>query len=435
VVDAPTWSEPNAQQRPLRIAEVTDNYGPGRNGLLYAVQQIEGTLLDAGHEVIVAAPRCGGPNPYANHPHRTEIRFPSVRVIGVPARVATGLRAERRLQRIEDMRPDVIHVHGLGPLGLLGTLLARRTGIPLVVTWHTDWDAYIEHYSLMTPVMAAAHRVWRLTSTGGDTDTEEAAAGRARYADRGRAASELLGGAAAMIGAATVVTTPSNKTARRVAELYGGRDVRTLPNGVDPLLPTPDRVVPRAPGVRFLYVGRISPEKGIVNLVRAFRIVNRLVPSTELMLVGDWRRDPSTRARLTRERARLKALNLVGEVDRSLLGSYYAAADVFCFPSLTDTQGLVLHEAAHAGLPFISCDPELDLVVKAGVNAELCTASPDAMAGAMLRMVDKVKDEAWRAKAAAASRSLAAEYTVAGQNAKMLDLYREVAAKPRARRT
>ena len=73
--------------------------------------------------------------------------------------------------------------------------------------------------------------------------------------------------------------------------------------------------------------------------------------------------------------------------------------------------------------------------MKAGVNAELCTASPDAMAGAMLRMFDKVKDEAWRAKAAAASRSLAAEYTVAGQNAKMLDLYREVAAKPRARRT
>jgi glycosyltransferase involved in cell wall biosynthesis len=230
-------------------------------------------------------------NPYANHPHRTEIRFPSVRVIGVPARVATGLRAERRLQRIEDMRPDVIHVHGLGPLGLLGTLLARRTGIPLVVTWHTDWDAYIEHYSLMTPVMAAAHRVWRLTSTGGDTDTEEAAAGRARYADRGRAASELLGGAAAMIGAATVVTTPSNKTARRVAELYGGRDVRPLPNGVDPLLPTPDRVVPRAPGVRFLYVGRISPEKS--RIVRAFRIVNRLVPSTELMLA--WATGAATR--------------------------------------------------------------------------------------------------------------------------------------------
>ena len=66
MVDAPTWSEPNAQQRPLRIAEVTDNYGPGRNGLLYAVQQIEGTLLDAGHEVIVAAPRRGGPNPYAS---------------------------------------------------------------------------------------------------------------------------------------------------------------------------------------------------------------------------------------------------------------------------------------------------------------------------------------------------------------------------------
>ncbi len=413
-------------RRPLRVVEVTDNYGPGSNGLLYAVQQIEGTLLDAGQEVIVAAPRCGGPNPYAGHPRRTEVRFPSVRVVGVPARVATGLKAEPRLKRITELKPDLIHVHGLGPLGMLGTLQARRTGIPLVVTWHTDWDAYVEHYSLMTPVMAAAHRVWRMTSTGGETDSEEAAASRVRNADLGRAASELLGGAAAMISAARVVTTPSPKAARRVRELYGGRDVRALPNGVDPL-PETSLGVPRHHGIRFLYIGRISPEKGIVNLVRAFRIVHELLPSSELMLVGDWKRDPATRARLTRYKAQLKdGLNLVGEVPRVKLKPYYAAADVFCFPSLTDTQGLVLHEAAHEGLPFISCDRELDLVIADGVNADVCQPSPDAMAGAMLRMADRIKDQSWLAKAAETSRTMAARYTVAGQNAAMLELYREV---------
>ncbi len=413
----------------MRVAEVTDNYGPGSNGLLYAVQQIEGTLLDAGCEVIVAAPKCGGPNPYASHPHRTEVRFPSVRVVGVPARVATGLKAEPRLRKLAELQPDLIHVHGLGPLGLLGTLLARRTGIPLVVTWHTDWDAYVEHYSLMTPVMAAAHRVWRMTTTGGETDCEEAAASRVRNADLGRAASELLGGAAAMISAAQVITTPSPKAARRVRELYGEHDIRSLPNGVDPL-PESTIVVPRHDGIRFLYVGRISPEKGIVNLVKAFRIVHRLLPSAELMLVGDWKRDPATRARLTRYKAQLKdALNLVGEVPRMQLKSYYAAADVFCFPSLTDTQGLVLHEAAHEGLPFISCDRELDLVISDGVNADVCQASPDAMAGAMLRMGDRVKDPGWLARAAETSRTMAARYSVSGQNAAMLDLYREVATR------
>ncbi|MFH4276138.1 hypothetical protein WAJ11_21220, partial [Acinetobacter baumannii] len=61
--------------RTLRVAEFTDNYGPGSNGLMVAVQQLEGNLLDAGHEVIVVAPRAKGPNPHHRRPGRTEIRL------------------------------------------------------------------------------------------------------------------------------------------------------------------------------------------------------------------------------------------------------------------------------------------------------------------------------------------------------------------------
>ena len=65
------------------------------------------------------------------------------------------------------------------------------------------------------------------------------------------------------------------------------------------------------------------------------------------MLVGDWKKVPSLRARLLRAK-RHPEITLVGEVPRGNLGPYYASADVFVFPSLTDTQALVLHEAAHA---------------------------------------------------------------------------------------
>ena len=158
----------------LRIAEFTDNYGPGRSGILYAVQQLEGALLDAGHEVIVVAPKSKGPNPYAHHPRRIEVRLPSVRVPSVPARVASGAYAEQLVTEVGDMKQDVIHVHGLGIVGIMGVALARRTGTPLVVTWHTDWDAYAEHYALLTPVLSAVYHVWRVRAGTGALDTGEA---------------------------------------------------------------------------------------------------------------------------------------------------------------------------------------------------------------------------------------------------------------------
>ncbi len=412
---------------PLRIAQFTDNYGPGRSGILYAVQQLEGALLEAGHEVIVVAPAAKGPNPYHGHPRRTEVRLPSVRVPGIPARVATGRHAEAMVRGVGELKPDVIHVHGPGMIGLMGVALARRTGIPLVVTWHTDFAAYVEHYALLSPVMGAAYHVWRVAAGTGVIDEVEArqSAMAFRQAGRQRMVADLLGAGNAMITAATVVVTPSPKTARRVLTWTPDVDIRTIPNGVDPIPMEGPPIEPFA-GVRFLYVGRIAPEKGIGVLLDAYRIVRKAVPNTELMVVGDWKKVPSLRARLLRAK-RHPEVKLIGEVDRSLLGSYYAASDVFVFPSLTDTQALVLHEAAHAGLPLIVCDTQLDLVLEDKVNGEFCEATPDALAGAMLRMMDRVADPVARARAATVSRERAGRYTLASQNQAVLDLYGEVA--------
>ena len=80
-----------APGRRLKVAQFTDNYGPGSNGLMFAVQQIEGNLLDAGHEVIVVAPEAKGPNPHHGRPGRTEVRLPSVRVPKMPTSTALML--------------------------------------------------------------------------------------------------------------------------------------------------------------------------------------------------------------------------------------------------------------------------------------------------------------------------------------------------------
>ena len=129
-------------ERPLTIAQFTDNYGPAHSGLLYAVQFLESEVLAAGHRVLLVAPEADGPNPLADNPHRREIRMPSVRIPGAGIRLSLGKDLEFRLAQLVADPPDIVHVHGLGTVGLLGVWVAQRANRPLVVTWHTDLEAY-----------------------------------------------------------------------------------------------------------------------------------------------------------------------------------------------------------------------------------------------------------------------------------------------------
>lgn len=413
--------------RPLRIALFTDNYGPGHSGILYAVQFLEGQIIDAGHECLVVAPACDGPNPHAGRPGRHEYRLPSMTLPGVPAKLATGRGFERALDEFTTNPPDVIHVHGLGPLGLLGVWAAQRTGVPLLVTWHTDFEAYADHYAQLTPFLHAFVRLIRMNTMGRERSSlRRFLRGlKPTLRPRGLSRRALLNEAAQMLNSAALVTTPSPKTAVRVKELAPAAHVRVSPNGADPLPHTPALPTPHGP--RILYVGRIAPEKGIPLLLEAFSWVRDEIPNAELMIVGDWTKSPTLRQRLQAARRR-GGVTLVGQIDRNHLEPYYTSADVFCFPSLTDTQALVLHEAAHAGLPIVSVDDELRLVIDVGVNGLIARPTPESVARALVRMLHSLEDPGFRATASARSRELAAQWTVDDQAAEMLRFYADLAA-------
>jgi len=410
---------------PLTIAEFTDNYGPGHSGLLYAVHFLEKQVLDAGHRLLVVAPVADGPNPYAGHERRREIRLPSVPLPGNPVRVSMGQDFDYRLAQLVANPPDVVHVHGLGGVGLLGLWVAQRTGRPLILTWHTDFEAYADHYWHLVPLLNAAYKVYTMHMEG-ITWAHLKKTIRFKRPRRGRAQVELLQVAAGMLTDADLVTTPSDKTAKRVLEIAPAARVRVVPNGTDALPELPP--VPRGRGPRLLYVGRIALEKGLDLMLDGFELVRDHLPDAELMLVGDWRAtSPGLRNRLRRA-ARHGGVKLVGQVPRDSLGAYYASADLFLFTSLTDTQALVLHEAAHAGLPFVSVDNELRLVMDQDVNAMFARPNPVALAGTVIRMLAALEDPEFRARAAARSRELAARYTVANQSREFVEIYEEVAA-------
>jgi glycosyltransferase involved in cell wall biosynthesis len=114
-------------------------------------------------------------------------------------------------------------------------------------------------------------------------------------------------------------------------------------------------------------------------------------------------------------------------VPRETLGAYYSSADLFAFASLTDTQALVLHEAAHAGLPFVMVDHELRLVIDPGVNAALARPNPVSLAGSIIAMLKQLEDPEFAAAAHARSREMAARWTIANQSREFVEIYEAVA--------
>ncbi len=411
--------------RRLRVAQFTDNYGPGSNGLMVAVQQLEGNLLDAGHEVIVVAPAAKGVNPHHGREGRTELRLPSVKVPRMPTRVANGRHFERTIDRLAQLRPDVLHVHGFGTVGALGMMAAQRLGVPMMLTWHTDFDAYADHYASVLPLLTVVLKSFAKFSRGGIIDGEDLKAAEIRYEDRGKSTASLLGLCAKMLESADLVTTPSPKTLHRCLQIAPDARVLCVPNGVDPLPPGPPPL-PRGDGPLVLYAGRIAPEKGLPLLVDAFELVTAQRPDAQLMVVGDWQRYPKIARRLAAARDRGYCI-LPGEQRREALGAFYGMADAFAFPSQTDTQALVLHEAALAGLPIVAVDHELQLVLEPGINGELARPTPASLAAALMRVIRRLDDPAWKAQASQRSIELASQWSVQSQAEEMLRLYGLVA--------
>ncbi|MBP8920402.1 MAG: glycosyltransferase [Micropruina sp.] len=415
---------PRPPDRPLTIAQFTDNYGPAHSGLLYAVQFLEREVLDAGHRVLLVAPEAKGPNPLAGNPHRREIRMPSVPIPGAGIRLSLGRDLEFRLAQLVADPPDIIHVHGLGGVGLLGMWVAQRACRPLVVTWHTDLEAYAEHYWHLGPFLNAAYRLFAARAES--KPWAKLRKLRFKRPRRGGAQLELLQAAADMLSTADVVTTPSDKTGRRVLELAPEAKVRVVPNGADPLPPRP--AIPPARGPRLLYVGRVSPEKGLELLLDAFEIVRDFEPYAELLIVGDYTdTTPQVRRRLLRS-SRKGGVRLVGRVPHDELAAYYGGSDVFVFPSQTDTQALVLHEAALCGLPLVVVDPELNLVIDPGVNALVARPNMVSLSQTIMSMLRQLKDPAFAARAANRSRELAATWTIDRQATETLQIYTDLMA-------
>ncbi|MEU4429049.1 glycosyltransferase, partial [Actinoplanes sp. NPDC024001] len=313
--------------------------------------------------------------------------------------------ADRALARIADAGPEVIHVHTPGPVGLLGVHAARALSLPLVHTYHTDLHAYAEAYRVPALALAAGLRLYahRLGVPPVPTGS--------RLQTTVDAVNELM-----LRDAAAVIVLTRAVPARLRLPVPADR-LTVIPTGVAPApaVAGAGEAFRRAHGIGpadplILYVGRVNREKGMDRLAAAFATVAAGRPDARLVLVGAVYQ-PRWLARLLRATGAADRVVLAGQQPSAVVAAAYQAADVFAFPSTTDTQALVLLEAAHSRLPAVMVDPLLHEHGVLGDAALLTGPEPVSFAAGISALLDD--REAARALADRAARR-AAEHTAEG---------------------
>lgn len=302
----------------MRICLVSETWAPEINGVAHTLSHLSREASARGHRLQLVRPTPAIPAPSRSHGMEAELRVLGVSLPGY-REVRLGLPASGRLRRFwQEQRPDVVYLATQGPLGWSAQGVARRLGIPSVAGWHTNFDHYCHDYGL--PWLSGPIR--RRLRT---------------FHNRSQA---------------TLV--PTHQQADDLTT-DGFRGVRVMARGIDGERFSPSH---RDPELRkrwgagehtpvILYVGRLAPEKNLSLLRESCVALSEARPDACIIIVGD---GPGRKALA----AAMPHAHFTGFIPADELARHYASADLFLFPSLSETWGNVLLEAMASGLAAVA---------------------------------------------------------------------------------
>lgn len=363
----------------LRVGFFTEIYRPVVNGVVASIEALADGLRGRGHEVYCFAPRIPG----HAEPDGPVFRMPSLPLpMRTPYRLTLPLVSRRNVNGIIK-RLSLVHVHSPFVTGWMGMRYARRYGMPLIYTYHTQLEEYA-HYVPFEP-NATRFAASQLTRTF------------ANLAD------------------AVIVPTPAMRA--RLRELGVDARIEVVPSGIDVArfgAGRRDETLRRSIGVTdsdrlLLCVCRLAKEKNLHLILEALAYAND--PTLKLAVAGDG----PMRAELE-ERAGecgvAEQTRFLGVVARDHLPDLYASADAFVMPSTTETQGLVQVEALAAGAYVVAADtPQNREVLGSAGVAVAPTASAFAQA---FRLVPGRQDPNVAARARAAAQRFSVDRQIEG---------------------
>ncbi len=353
----------------MKIVVASDIYYPMTNGVAVFAHNLALGLAKRGHEVLVICPSFNGRR-HKRKDHKTgvttlylkSIRFPfypdQIRKVE-DRKELLGVTLPRIIYKngiwaapypypeikkeLDKFQPDVIHLQTAETIALAIQAYARRYDVPMVSTGHAYPDNITGQFKFLKPVKKPVDALVRAYMNSFLKHSEYATMPTEMAID------DLV---------------PKNRRRFKVP-------VEALSNGVDLSQFSPGK--PKASILkkykidvgrpRVLYVGRVDPEKSIGVVLTAFKEVLSKIPEAEFMIVGDGT-DKMNLEKMTEEHGISGNVRFLGRVLPPDLQEIYRTGDLFATASETETQGIVLIEAAATGLPLVAVD--------AGAVSELC---------------------------------------------------------------
>lgn len=420
----------------MRIGIFTDSYRPSVTGVTYVVEIMKKDFEAMGHEVFIFCPGEGvrlKSDEFDDH----VIRFRSIRDVFYEDYGLSLFFPPRELAKIKKMKLDVIQVMSPGQVGLMGVYAAQKTGAVLVAQHSTDVAHYIKHYPGVVPALLVLALSMPVTFKFKGKDVRQLLKVYRPRLALSNWGVQIVESLLAMIYSrcdAVIALSPKSKKQLEAWQSGYSYPVKLIPTGID-ALPAPSRaelaVFRKTYGIAeddevVLYVGRLAAEKNLDMLIPTIKRVLKVRPKARLLFVGDFEYRETLEAKARRSGVASR-ITFTGNIPRHSLGVAYATGDIFAFPSLTDTQGLVLHEAAHAGLPFVITDPGVTQVVENGRNGLVARNTVPSFADSVVKLLS---DEKLRKQYGRESKKLAAACTEFTQSKKLEGIYRDSFSRP-----
>jgi len=416
----------------MKIAITSDIYYPMMNGVAVFARNLAKGLVAAGHEVVVICPSFKGEH-YEEMEKETGakiVHMKSARFHLYPDQINKipekkeflGMQMPRLAYKngiwwatspydeleeaLLSFNPDVIHLQTAETIAIATVRFCKKYDVPLVSTGHAYPDNVTDQFPILKPVKKPVNAMVRAYM-----------ASFLKHAEYATMPTELAIGD----------LVPKNRKHFTVP-------VEALSNGIDltEFKPgKPDEKVLKKYGLktgvpRALYVGRVDPEKSIEKVIRAFSGLATKLPEAELVIVGDGIALPKLRE-LAAELDVAEKVKFLGKIVPPELIAIYRAGTVFVTASETETQGIVLIEAAATGLPLIAVD--------AGAVGELCrnrkngilcpVGDVEAISRAIYKMLT---DKALRQKYGRESLEIAKKHDLSRTLARFIEIYKEAIA-------
>ncbi|GAP02487.1 glycosyltransferase [Fructobacillus pseudoficulneus] len=316
----------------MKIGLFTDTYFPQVSGVATSIQTLKNALEEQGHDVYIFTTT--DPKVDKHQPEEQIYRFSSLPYFGFKDRRLTFRGLIQAVEIARDLKLDIIHTQTEFSLGLMGKYVARRLKIPVIHTYHTQYEDYTHYVAkgMLIKPGAVSHLV-----------------------------KAYLKGMEGLIA-------PSERVKDSLISYGVDLPMPIIPTGVAIRKSSSHRNLRQEYGLAadepvILSLGRLAFEKNVALTISAFSELLQTLPNAKLLIAGDGPAKKSLQEQV--EDLELQdSIIFTGMINHDQVGDYYRMANVFVSSSDSETQGLTFIEALAADRPFVAVrSPYLEEIV------------------------------------------------------------------------